>query len=112
MSEKKTLLEANFCRDSVQGPVPRIEGLWCCYRYLITSIALEKGKKKCDIVYIILVQGFCLLKIKITQFPDGFLLNPLRTKSDKHEISPFNINALDNRLVMRIEYMIKEDKSN
>ena len=26
---------------------------------------------------IILVQGFCLLKIKITQFPDGFRLNLL-----------------------------------
>ena len=26
---------------------------------------------------IILVQGFCLLKIEITQFPDGFRLNPL-----------------------------------
>ena len=28
-------------------------------------------------LYIILVQGFCLLKIKITQFPDGFRLNAL-----------------------------------
>ena len=42
---------------------------------LITSIALEKCKKECDIVEIILVQGFCPLKIKITQYPDGFRLN-------------------------------------
>ena len=43
---------------------------------VITSITLEKYKKKeCDVVYIILVQGFCPLKIKITQFPDGFRLN-------------------------------------
>ena len=37
--------------------------------------------------------------------------NPLSPKSD-HEISPYNINALENRVVMRIEYMIREDESN
>ena len=37
-------------------------------------MALEKCKKECDIVEIILVQGFCPLKIKITQFADGFHL--------------------------------------
>ena len=31
-------------------------------------------KKVCDIVLIILVHVFCPLKIKITQFPDGFRL--------------------------------------
>ena len=47
------------------------------YRYLpvITSIALEKHLKKCNIAKIILVQGFCVLKIKITLFADGFHLN-------------------------------------
>ena len=35
----------------------------------------EKCKKECDMAWIILVQGFCPLKIKITQFPDGFYLN-------------------------------------
>ena len=34
-----------------------------------------------------------------------FLLNSLSPKSDQHEISPYNINALENRVVMRIEYM-------
>ena len=34
-----------------------------------------------------------------------FLFNPLTPKSDQHEISPYNINALENRVVMRIEYM-------
>ena len=38
--------------------------------------------------------------------------NPLRNKSDRHQISPYNINALENRVVMRIEYMIREDESN
>ena len=34
-----------------------------------------------------------------------FLFDPLSPKSDKHEISPYNINALEERVVMRIEYM-------
>ena len=37
---------------------------------------------------------------------------PLSPKSDQHEISPYYINALENRVVMRIECMIKEDESN
>ena len=39
-----------------------------------TSLALEKCKKECNIFLIILVHGFCPLKIKITQFPGGFRL--------------------------------------
>ena len=31
---------------------------------------------------------------------------------DQHEISPCNINALKNGVVMRIEYMIWKDESN
>ena len=38
-------------------------------------------------------------------------LNPLSPKSDQHEISPCSINSLENRVVMRIEYMIREDES-
>ena len=53
--------------------------LWYYNRQLITSIALEKYKKECDTVKIILVQGFCPLKIKITQFSDGFRLNVYKT---------------------------------
>ena len=34
-----------------------------------------------------------------------FLFNPSSPKSDQHEISPYNINALENRGAMRIEYM-------
>ena len=41
-----------------------------------------------------------------------FLFDPLSPKSDQREISPYNINALENRVVMRIEYMIREDESN
>ena len=42
---------------------------------LITSLALEKCKKECNILEIILVQGFCPLKIKVSQFPGGFHLS-------------------------------------
>ena len=49
--------------------------LWCYYRWFITSLAFEQGKKECNILEIILVQGFCPLKIKITQFPGGFFLD-------------------------------------
>ena len=41
----------------------------------------------------------------------SFKLKPLSTKGDQHEICPYNINALENRLVMTIEYMIREDDS-
>ena len=41
----------------------------------ITFIALEKCEKKRNKLVIILIQGFCPLKIKITQFPNGFYLN-------------------------------------
>ena len=40
-------------------------------------IALEKCEKECNMLGIILVQGFCPLTIKITQFPDGFCLNTI-----------------------------------
>ena len=38
--------------------------------------------------------------------------NPLSPKSDRHQISPYNINVFENRVVMRIEYTIREDESN
>ena len=39
----------------------------------------------------------------------SFKLNPLSTKGDQHEISPYNINAFEYILVMRIEDIIRED---
>ena len=53
--------------------------LWCYYGWFISSLALEKCKKECNILYIILVQGFCPLKIKITLFPGGFRLNQIQS---------------------------------
>ena len=38
-------------------------------------------------------------------------VNPLSPKSDQHEISPYNVNALENRVVTRIEFMTSEDES-
>ena len=40
------------------------------------------------------------------------MINPLRPKSDQHESSPYNSNALQNTAIMRIEVKIKEDDSN
>ena len=40
------------------------------------------------------------------------MINPLRPKSDQHENSPHNSNALENIVVMRIEVKIREDDSN
>ena len=45
-------------------------------------IALEKCKKGCNMLEIILVQGFCPLKIKITQFPNGFRRNFIQKSVD------------------------------
>ena len=39
-----------------------------------------------------------------------YTMNPLMPKSDQHQISPCNINALQNRVVMRITDMITQDE--
>ena len=38
--------------------------------------------------------------------------NPLSPKCDQRQISPCNISALQNRVVMRIKDMITQDESN
>ena len=45
----------------------------------------------------------------LIQLCKGF--NRLSPKSDQHEIFPYSINSLENRVVMRIKYMIREDES-
>ena len=42
--------------------------LWSYFIQLVILIALERGKKECNMIEIILEQGFCKLKIKITLF--------------------------------------------
>ena len=37
-------------------------------------------------------------------------IHPLSPKRDQHQTSPCNIIPLENRVVMRIEYMIREDE--
>ena len=59
--------------------------LWCYYRWFITSLALEKRKKECDIFKFILVQDFCPLNIKITQVPDEFRLKTLHITLEKYD---------------------------
>ena len=41
------------------------------FRTLFKFIALEKCKQECNMIEIILTQGFCPMKIIITQFPNG-----------------------------------------
>ena len=65
--ENQFLQSSSFCE---------IWGFWSLFP-LITFIALEKCEKECSMLEIILVQGFCPLKIKITQFPNGFCLKSL-----------------------------------
>ena len=45
-------------------------------------------EKECNILLKIRAQGFCPLKIKITQFPGGFRLNTL-DNTDTETISAF-----------------------
>ena len=49
--------------------------------------------------------GACVLRVLC-------FFNPLSPKSDQRQISPCNISALQNRVVMRIKDMIKQDESN
>ena len=42
--------------------------------YYINFVALERCEKECSMLEIILVQGFSLMKSKITQFPNGLFL--------------------------------------
>ena len=44
----------------------------------------------------------------LTLYMCHLLQNP---KSDQNEISTYNVNALENRLVMRIEFMTREEES-
>ena len=44
------------------------------FRTLFKFIALEKCKQECNMIEIILAQGFCPMKIITTQFPNGFHL--------------------------------------
>ena len=39
-------------------------------------------------------------------------INPLSLKGDQHQIFPCNINALQNRVVMKITDMITQDEFN
>ena len=53
--------------------------LWCYYRWLITSIALEKYKKESDIVLIILIQGCFYWKLQLLNFlMDSILISDWR----------------------------------
>ena len=52
----------------------------------------------------------CVCVASENHYDLALTLSALRVNGIK--ISPYNINALENRVVMRIEYMIREDESN
>jgi len=47
---------------------------WCYFRKLCISITFIKHKKDCNILKIILGQGFCPLKLKLLDFLSDFVL--------------------------------------
>ena len=49
-----------------------------------------------------------MLREYLASFPMKTLYSNKSYKSDQLEISPYNINALENRVVVRIEYIIGE----
>ena len=64
------------------------------------------------ITFSLIVLPICLVDALISIPTINTFLNPLSPKSDQHEISPYNIHTSENRVVMRIEYMIRADESN
>ena len=82
---KYRLKEAQYC-DTVNAHAPPQE------RFLTLTFL----RKKLSVDTLFKVQN---------QTITDFLFDPLSPKSDQREISPYNINALENRVVMRIEYM-------
>ena len=79
--------------------------LWCQFcRWVITSLALEKCKKECNTLQIILVQGFCSdWKLKLLNFllsSVGFRPNLLEWKYDGTE--PFHSNCSPGERLKRL----------
>ena len=56
---------------------------------LVTFIAFEKSEKECNMLEIILVQGFRPLKIKITHFRYRFCLKLIYLYQRKVVLPPF-----------------------
>ena len=84
-----------------------------------TAPLIRKKRFIIDKPILLQIQSNPNIRSQLSKSPNYFLntigktpINPLSLKSDQHEISPYNINALENRVVMRIEYMIREDESN
>ena len=85
-----------------------------------TGPLIRKKRFIIDKPILLQIQSNPYISGQLSKSPNYFLLNtigktpinPLSLKSDQHEISSYNINALENRVVMRTEYMIREDESN
>ena len=69
---------------------------------------LEKQKKKIEFQLVLWSSSFHLFLAR--GYFSLVLVDPLIANSDQHQISPCNINALENRMVMRITNMITQDE--
>ena len=90
----------------------------CCWpsSFLPSRVASNRAQGFSSEVDILEIYPSCLLlkagtvfeiNVHVIIFPRNFclLFNLLNPKSDKNESSLYNINALENRVVMRIGYM-------
>ena len=84
-----------------------------------TAPLIRKKRFIIDKPILLQIQSNPYISGQLSKSPNYFLntigktpINPLSLKSDQHEISSCNINALENRVVMRTKYMIREDESN
>ena len=75
-----------------------------CSKYKNKQFSSRKQSNSSDYTHLAL---FYLMN-----FFKSLFLNSLSPKSDQHEISPYYIHASENRVVMRIGYMIREEESN
>ena len=84
-----------------------LQSFWWITNYFRTDHQHTTGSFVID--YLTLHQGSKIIHNKRKIALGLTLLIP---KSDQHEISPYNINALEYRVFLRIEVMIREDESN
>lgn len=80
------------------------EGVVCIHTKVWTDGALGLHVSYC-------VETKSLKKWILSLISLPITFNPLSFKSDQREISPYNISALENKVVIRIEYMIRSGES-
>ena len=96
----QVLMSSDFASNSRK----RSRSMNNCSKYKNKQFSSRKQSNSSDYTHLAL---FYLMN-----FFKSLFLNSLSPKSDQHEISPYYIHASENRVVMRIGYMIREEESN